>query len=116
YELQDVVYNIQELSDYSIEDYLQIIRTEFNEKPDLAIIEIPEDFKKLPDSENPYYKIKAKLLSLEIPAQFILSYKLNKYDQNLLNSVALQIYAKLGGTPWVLPAQGSVDREIVIGI
>lgn len=116
YELQDVIYNIQEVSDYCLDDYLQIIRTEFNEKPHLAIIEIPEDFKKLPDSENPYYKIKAKLLSFEIPAQFILSYKLKKYDQNLLNSFALQIYAKLGGTPWVLPAQGSVDREIVIGI
>ena len=116
YELQDIVYNIQELSTYALDDYLKIIRTEFNERPHLAIIEIPEEFKKLPNSENPYYKIKAKLLSLEIPVQFILSYKLKKYDQNLLNSIALQIYAKLGGTPWVLPAQGSVDREIVIGI
>lgn len=116
YELQDVDYNIQELSDYTLEDYLKIVRIEFNDRPDLAIIEIPEHFKKLPDSENPYYKIKAKLLSLEIPVQFIMSYNLKKYDQNLLNSIALQIYAKLGGTPWVLPAQRSVDREIVIGI
>ncbi|WP_235954579.1 Piwi domain-containing protein [Cyclobacterium salsum] len=116
YELQDVDYNIQELSGYSLDEYLKIIRTEFSDRPNLAIIEIPEQFKKLPDSENPYYKIKAKLLSLEIPVQFIRSSNIKKYDQNLLNSVALQIYAKLGGTPWVLPAQGSVDREIVIGI
>lgn len=116
YELQDINFNIQELSDYKIDDYMRIIRTEFSEKPHLAIIEIPDSFKKLPDSENPYYKIKAKLLSIEIPVQFIVSFKLNRYDQNLLNSIALQIYAKLGGTPWVLPAQRSVDREIIIGI
>jgi hypothetical protein len=37
----------------------------------------------------------------------------NEYIQN---SIALQMYAKLGGTPWVLPSQRSVDREIIIGI
>jgi len=34
----------------------------------------------------------------------------------LLNAIGLQIYAKLGGTPWVLPSARSVDRELIIGI
>jgi hypothetical protein len=38
------------------------------------------------------------------------------FNEYILNSIALQIYAKLGGTPWVLPANRLVDREIIIGI
>src|SRR5690606_21934473 len=116
YELQEVNYLIQEVSDYRLEDYLGVISNYDDEKPHLAIIEIPDRFKKLSDRDNPYFKIKAKLLSLEIPVQFVRSTTLSSYSEYILNPLALQIYAKLGGTPWVLPAQRSVDREIVIGI
>lgn len=116
YELQEVNYLIQEISDYRLEDYLGVISNYDDEKPHLAIIEIPDRFKNLSDRDNPYFKIKAKLLSLEIPVQFVRSTTLSSYSEYILNPLALQIYAKLGGTPWVLPAQRSVDREIVIGI
>lgn len=116
YDLQEVNYLIQEISDYKQEDYLRVISNYDDEKPHLAIIEIPNSFKKLSDSKNPYFKIKAKLLSLEIPVQFVRSTTLSSYSEYILNPLALQIYAKLGGTPWVLPVQRSVDREIVIGI
>lgn len=116
YELQEVNYLIQEISDYQLEDYLGVISNYDDENPHLAIIEIPDRFKNLSDRDNPYFKIKAKLLSLEIPVQFVRSTTLSSYSEYILNPLALQIYAKLGGTPWVLPAQRSVDREIVIGI
>lgn len=116
YELQEVNYIIQEISDYKLQDYLGVISNYDDEKPHLAIIEIPDRFKALPDRDNPYFKIKAKLLSLEIPVQFVRSTTISKYTEYILNPLALQIYAKLGGTPWVLPAQRSIDREIVIGI
>lgn len=116
YELQEVNYIIQEIADYRLDDYLGLISSYDDEKPHLAIIEIPDRFKTLSDRDNPYYKIKAKLLSLEIPVQFVRSTTISSYSEYILNPLALQIYAKLGGTPWVLPAQKSVDREIVIGI
>ena len=116
YELQEVNYLIHEISDYTLQEYLSVISNYDEEKPHLAIIEIPDTFKSLPDSQNPYFKIKAKLLSLEIPVQFVRSSTISSYSEYILNPLALQIYAKLGGTPWVLPAQRSVDREIVIGI
>lgn len=116
YELQDINFHIQEISNYQIQDYLNSISDFDGNRPDLAIIEIPDNFKTLSDIHNPYYKIKAKLLSLEIPVQFIRSTTLSNYTEYILNPLALQIYAKLGGTPWVLPSQGSVDKEIVIGI
>jgi hypothetical protein len=116
YELQDLTYNVNQLTSFDLSEYLRIIREWDDAKPDLAIIEIPSEFKRLPDNDNPYYKLKAKLLSLEIPVQYVSTEKVKAYNEYILNSIALQIYAKLGGTPWVLPSQKSVDREIIIGI
>lgn len=117
YDLQDVIFDIKEIQTFNFDAYLGVIKDSLDEvKPHLAIIEIPNSFKQLPDKENPYYKIKAKLLSLEIPVQYVTTEIVNNYNEYILNSMALQIYAKLGGTPWVLPSQRSVDREIIIGI
>lgn len=115
YDLKNVQINLEEITNYDLQEYLKILRN--NEtKPDLAIIEIPDSFRKLADKDNPYYKIKAKLLSLEIPVQFITNSKIMRFDEFILNSIGLQLYAKLGGTPWVLPSNRSIDREIIIGI
>lgn len=117
YELQDLTFHINQLNSFNISEYLRIISEwKQDSKPDLAIIEIPDEFKKLKDDDNPYYKLKAKLLSLEIPVQYISTEKIKSYNEYILNSISLQIYAKLGGTPWVLPSNRSVDREIIIGI
>ena len=116
YDLQDVIFDIKEMQSYEVEEYLGIIKNHDSFKPHLAIIEIPAAFKRYDDKTNPYYRIKAKLLSLDIPVQYITSEILKKHDEYINNSIALQIYAKLGGTPWVLPSQRSVDREIIIGI
>jgi len=116
YDLQDVLFNIKEIQDFTFEEYLNAIRSEDESKPHLAIIEIPAAFKRYDDLNNPYYAIKAKLLSLEVPVQYVTSEIIRNHNEYILNSLALQMYAKLGGIPWVLPSQRSVDREIVIGI
>lgn len=116
YDLQDVLFNIREIQSYTIDEYISAIKSEDEIKPNLAIIEIPARFKQQTDESNPYYRIKAKLLSLEIPVQFVTTEIINAHSEYILNSIALQIYAKMGGTPWVLPSQRSVDKEIIIGI
>lgn len=116
YDLHNVTFNVKEIQTNALNDYLNVIREYDDNKPHLAIIEIPESFKLQSDQINPYYQIKAKFLSLEIPVQFVTTRIVNNHSEYILNSIALQIYAKLGGTPWVLPTQRSVDRELVIGI
>lgn len=116
YDLHNITFDIKQIQRNDISEYLNVIREYDETKPDLAIIEIPEKFKLLPDQENPYYQVKAKLLSLEIPVQFVTTQIINRHNEYILNSIALQIYAKMGGTPWVLPTQRSVDRELVIGV
>ncbi len=117
YELTEVNYQIHELSAFTLAEYVRVMKEWDQEsRPDLAIIEIPNEFRKLKDADNPYYQLKAKLLSYEIPVQYILTERIKTYNEYILNSICLQLYAKLGGTPWVLPANRSVDREIIVGI
>lgn len=116
YDLRDIQFNVIELSDYLEISYLTAIKSAIEEKHDLAIVEIPSSFRRMPDQGNPYYKIKAKLLGLEIPVQYVTTEIVKNYNEYILNGMSLQLYAKLGGVPWVLPSQKSVDREIIIGI
>jgi hypothetical protein len=117
YDLQDLLIQVEELETTSQDSYNAAIRKMMEgRKPDLALIEIPASFRQEPHASNPYYQIKAKLLSLEIPVQFITTELVGRIKDYILNSIALQMYAKMGGTPWVLPANQSVDREIVVGI
>ncbi|MDR6563196.1 MULTISPECIES: Piwi domain-containing protein [unclassified Arcicella] len=116
YDLHNVIFDVKEVQTNTLGEYLNVIREHDGNKPHLAIIEIPESFKLQSVQNNLYYQIKAKLLSLEIPVQFVTTRIVNNHSEYILNSIALQIYAKLGGTPWVLPTQRSVDREFVIGI
>ncbi len=115
YDLNNVTYEVFDIVNCDFISYSNII-SQLDKKPDLVIMEIPETFKKMKIEENPYYKLKAKLLTLEIPFQFILDSKVRYSNDSLLNAIGLQIYAKLGGTPWVLPSTRSVDREIIIGV
>lgn len=114
YELQSINVSIKEVSEFNISAYEKIIE-QLEERPDLAIIEIPAIFRNLPIEQNPYYLLKARLLAKEIPIQFIQAEKLpaNEY---ILNAISLQDYAKMGGVPWVLVSSQSIDRELIIGI
>lgn len=115
YDLNNVTYEVFDILNCDYAGYDNII-SQLTTKPDLVMMEIPESFKKMKIEENPYYRLKAKLLTLEIPFQFIVESKVRYLNDALLNTIGLQIYAKLGGTPWVLPSTRSIDRELIIGI
>lgn len=115
YDLNNVTYEVFDILNCDYAGYDNII-SQLTTKPDLVMMEIPESFKKMKIEENPYYRLKAKLLTLEIPFQFIVESKVRYPNDALLNTIGLQIYAKLGGTPWVLPSARSIDRELIIGI
>lgn len=116
YEFQAIDYIVEEISEFVYEEYDRII-THLDEKPDIALIEIPSSFREIRQPEkNPYYLIKARLLTKDIPVQFVKSETFKTANEYILNQLALQMYAKIGGIPWVLSSSQSVDRELVIGI
>jgi hypothetical protein len=91
----------------------------------LVLTVIRESHKALPDSENPYYQMKGlALLREHVPTQAVFVEKLRQSDydlQYILNTMAVAIYAKLGGTSHVLKiapsANGEEARtELVFGI
>ncbi|WP_293899006.1 Piwi domain-containing protein [Sporocytophaga sp.] len=123
YHIHKTEFIIDEVENYSISSYLSTInkyvKNNLGRPFDLAIVETKNEFKTLSIESNPYYQIKAHLLSLNIPVQFITNQNVRKSDNYLdsvLNAMTLQIYAKMGGTPWILPSNQNIDREIIVGI
>ena len=86
---------------------------------DLALIQIDDSFQFLYGDENPYLTTKAAFLSEQIPTQEFKSETVNVADGQLcyvLNSIALAIYAKLGGTPWLIESNRVITHELVFGL
>lgn len=121
YYLYDLDYKLVEITNYDFAQYKEAIDNNLTEDEgvDLVLLETQEEFRKLSPQENPYYRVKALVLGAGIPVQFIKNEKIRKSDkelQYLCNTLGLQIYAKLGGTPWLLPASRGIDREIIVGV
>lgn len=122
FRLHDVRVQTEELDSYDPAAYEEAIGRAVRSGQggfDLAIVETLEESKRLSPEKNPYLRAKAKLMMSGIPVQCLLEDRWKGNDgilATILGPIALQLYAKLGGIPWVLPASQSVDREIVVGI
>lgn len=118
YRLQNIQFHYVEIEDYFKNTYLQAIKNAINSSSlefDIAIVETREDFKKMLPEENPYWAVKAYLLQKGITVQYIKQQNARN-PEFIIDSCALQMYAKLGGTPWVLPASPNIAHELIIGI
>lgn len=86
---------------------------------DLAFVQTRLSSKELSGNANPYLVAKSVFLSNGIPVQNFVIDKINfrPYDlAYLLADLALGIYAKLGGTPWLLRADRPIAHELVLGL
>ncbi len=81
------------------------------EKPDIVI------FLTSTRNQHIYSAIKAESLGNGIPSQVITAEKLQVQNQIqwTLENIALQIYAKIGGTPWTVMSS-SPQNELVLGV
>lgn len=85
----------------------------------LALIQIDEAFHELYGDDNPYLTSKASFLAEQIPTQDFEIESIDVADRNLcyvLNNMALAIYAKLGGIPWLIKANPTITHELVFGL
>lgn len=118
FRLTNIFYHIEEIANYSVEEYLGAIERGVARQDapfDLAIIETNDDFRRLPNTENPYFRSKAMLYMQGTAVQSIKPETI-KSPTYTIDGISLQLYAKLGGTPWTIPGDQSIDRELVIGI
>jgi len=93
-------------------DIEQAINTTLrNDRPDIVVI--------ITKSRNAflYSNIKGILLGNGVPSQVVTAEKLNDARGLpwMLENIALQMYAKIGGTPWTV-ASSTRHRDLVIGV
>jgi hypothetical protein len=85
----------------------------------LALVQTEEAMEALEGDENPYLVSKAFFLSRGIAVQHVHFETMNQPSGQRawsLNNIGLACYAKLGGVPWLLPADQTVAHELVIGL
>lgn len=85
---------------------------------DLVLVECSDDSEKFPPKKNPYLRTKVRAMSLGIPVQCVRDSHVRATSEhaNTLGPLALQMYAKIGGQPWRLPASQTVDQELIVGL
>lgn len=128
YRLQDIAFDagrdFMQVETFSGDEYERLAAQYLSEnggdqRADLVLIQTKDEFKTYASGHNPYYRAKARFMMSGVPTQFLKTETIRQNDRSLqytIDSVALQIYAKMGGVPYVLPAGNNVDREIVVGI
>lgn len=85
----------------------------------LALVQTEKDSRQLAPKDNPYLVAKAAFLSNQIPTQFIACETFAMPPINLaytLSNLALAVYAKLGGIPWLIKSDKGIAHEVVIGL
>lgn len=117
YHLKDVTITPILIDQPILEDYRKGIYAKSFEGIDLAIILISENHENLPPNISPYYYCKAKFIGQSIPTQEVQIETLRKSGlEYIIENVSLNIFAKLGGTPWVIETPKALEQEIIVGI
>jgi argonaute-like protein implicated in RNA metabolism and viral defense len=92
-------------------DFRRELQATLKERPDIVVF--------LTSTSNPnlYSALKTESLGNGIPSQVITAERLQAQNQIqwMLENIALQIYAKIGGTPWTV-ISSSPRNEMVLGV
>jgi hypothetical protein len=91
----------------------------YNEKiidSDLFLIILEKNHFLLDAKNNPYYVCKAKLIGQGIPTQQVQANNIKKINPYIINNIALNIYAKIGGTAWTIEKIEKRTEELIIGV
>jgi hypothetical protein len=108
------------LDDYNVQEIEKMVKTIIeisNGKKIVPIIIVPWDKNSANDDQNKmYYLIKYSFLKFNIPCQFVDINKIKNYNtfKWSVSGLALQIFTKLGGSPWCLVP--GTEKCLIIGI
>ncbi|NTW32482.1 MAG: hypothetical protein HGB12_07640 [Bacteroidetes bacterium] len=110
-------FHFKSINNKDLESYKDVLYDEILLKCYLIYIIVNEAQEKLSPSNSPYYVCKAKFIGNGIPTQDI---QIETIRQNLnaftMTNIALNSYAKLGGTAWTIEKEDKLKDELVIGI
>jgi hypothetical protein len=115
-----VAFTIFEAASSSAADYERAFQAAVDEgsKWQLALVQVPSDTQDAHGDQNPYLVTKAKFLARNVPVQEFRVETMRKptnQRQWALGGIGLQVFAKLGGVPWLLKTNTKV-HELVLGL
>lgn len=124
YGLQDITLTFVEADAFTADAYhaaaSKAVRMAAEGAPwHLALVQTERDSRQLAPQKNPYLVAKAAFLSNQIPTQFIAFETFSMAPASLaytLSNLALAVYAKLGGIPWLIKSDKGIAHEVVIGL
>jgi hypothetical protein len=110
-------FHFKTIKNKDLESYKEVLYDEALLRCELIYVIVNEAQEKLSPSNSPYYVCKAKFIGNGIPTQDI---QIETIRQNLnaftMTNIALNSYAKLGGTAWTIEKEDKLKDELVIGI
>lgn len=110
-------FHFKTIASKDLDSYKEVLYDDALLKCDLIYVIVNEAQEKLAPSNSPYYVCKAKFIGNGIPTQDV---QIETIRQNLnaftMTNIALNSYAKLGGTAWTIEKEDKLKDELVIGI
>jgi len=110
-------FHFKTITGKELESYKEVLYDDALQKCDLIYVIVNEAQEKLSPSNSPYFVCKAKFIGNGIPTQDI---QIETIRQNLnaytMTNIALNSYAKLGGTAWTIEKEDKLKDELIIGI
>jgi hypothetical protein len=115
-----LTFNVFEAAGSSASDYEKACRAAIDEGTGwhLALVQVPSDTQDAIGDENPYLVTKAKFLARSVPVQEFRVETMKKPISQLqwaLGGLGLQVFAKLGGIPWLLQTDTKA-HELILGL
>lgn len=105
------------LENTKTESYADAVYEDKVRNSHLVIVVLNEEHKKILDiKQSPYFLCKAKLLGQGIATQDVQVKHIQKKNQFVMNNLALNMYAKIGGTGWTIQNIEKRKQELVIGV
>ena len=112
----NLIFDYVWLPNNSTEAFLDAVLPVNSKNADVAIFILKKDIRYMNPNVSPYYPCKAKLIGQEVPTQCICIETIKRVNDFILGNIALNLYAKIGGTAWGIEKKATMARELIIGI
>ncbi len=117
FHFKNLSFVLKTIPNKDLESYTSVLYKQEILECNLVFVIVTEAQEKLPPASSPYYVCKAKLIGNGIPTQDIqietIRANLNAFT---MTNIALNTYAKLGGTAWTIEKEDKLRDELIIGI
>jgi hypothetical protein len=110
-------FHLKIIPNIDLESYKTVLYDQDLLTSDMIYVVVSEVHEKLKPSLSPYFLCKAKFIGNGIPTQDIQieTIRLNLTKPTMTN-IALNTYAKLGGTAWTIEKEDKLRDELIIGV